>query len=221
MNIKITHLKKIHHYQSNSTLCKIVLEKAEQLLQPGMNELELYTKLKTFIKSIPEIEGIWHPITVKFDQSTLNTDIRYKPSEECKYNEIAIIDVGLIAGNIELDDAKTFGITPRAQSLIKKTDTIMNEFKRLCTNNKKLSPSQAFLELCKIAKSYGVVQIADTAGHILGEFPTIKSNVKIRTSEEAQYFTPGSWMLEVHLSDGEIGCFKEELVFLDDSEVSL
>ena len=214
MNTEIKRLKKIYNYQNNNILCKKILEEAEKLLRPGMSELELFTKLKNFITSIPEIEGIWHPIIVKFDSSTLNTDIAYKPSGNSTYNEIAIIDIGIIANGIELDDAKTFGVTQKAKTLIQKTDAIINKFKILCTENKELQPKQAFLDLCEIAKLQGVTQIAKTAGHVLGEFPTIKSKIKIRASEEVEYFTPGSWMLEVHLSDGEIGCFKEELVFL-------
>ncbi len=207
------NIAKIYEYQKNNILCKQILEEAKKILQPGISELEVFTRLKVYIESIPEIERLWHPIKVKFDHSTLNTEITDKPSETSTYNEIAIIDIGIVANGIELDDAKTFGITSEAKILIEKTDQIMKEFKALIEDIRP-SPRQAFLNLCDIALFYGVTQIAPTAGHVLGEFPTRKSKIKIRESEEAEFFTPGSWMLEVHVQMGNIAAFKEELIFL-------
>lgn len=214
MNTRMKQQKKVYDYQKNSTLCSQVLAEAERYLRIGMNELEFFTILKDLIKSNPEIEGIWHPIVVKFDHSTLTPGVSHQPNERVTYNEIAIVDIGIIAGGVELDYAKTFGATKRAKELIDVTDIVMEKFKQLCIQNQELSPKQAFFDLCEIAKHHGFTQIAESAGHVLGVFPSMKSKVKIKASEEAKHFTPGSWMLEVHLSNGDIGSFKEELVFL-------
>lgn len=214
MSISVVKMENIYQFQQNNTLCKEVLEFANESLRPGMNELELFKNLKTFILNHPDIDSIWHPIVVKFDQSTLNVGVKHKPSESVVFNEIAIVDIGIVSAGIELDDAKTFGASQNAKDLIAVIDPIMMSFREFVLNSKS-SPKEAYFELTKIARNYGVKQIAQDAGHILGVFPTMKSKIKIRESEEAKSFTNGSWMLEVHISDGKIGAFKEELVYID------
>ena len=140
--------------------------------------------------------------------------MKYKPDNKKKYSEIAIVDIGIISKGLELDYGRTFGRTEEALKLIKDTDNAISQFKSLL-KTKIMSPKDAYKTLIKIAENNAVSQIAETAGHIIGKFPTKKSKIKIKESEEAETFSPGSWMIEVHLSNGIIGSLREDIIFLN------
>lgn len=194
--------------------CKEILHNIAQQVKPEMNELELYDIAKIMIKNNHKIQGIWHPIVIKFDNSTLTTGVKHKPDASVLFKEIAIIDIGIIVDGIELDYAETLGISKEAKELINTTNKILEEFMNLLTTQK-ISPNLAFEHLCKLANSYKVTQIANTAGHLLGIFPTMKAKTKISAEKsDLTSIPPGSWMLEVHLSNSRIASFKEELVYI-------
>lgn len=217
VRLQIDMITKLEIYEKQvigQNCCRQVLDKIAQQLKPGVSELEIYNIAKSIIKSDEKIQGIWHPIVIKFDQSTLITGVSHKPDASTLYKEIAIIDLGIIVDGIELDYAQTFGISEEAKQLVHTTDKVLLEFTNLITKQK-ISPQTAFEQLCIIAKEHKVTQIAETAGHLLGLFPTMKSKVKISAEQSSlNSLPPGSWMLEVHLSNSRIAAFKEELVFI-------
>ncbi len=208
--------KEIYEQQvSGEEICRSILNDIEENLKFNISEFELYQIAKKIIKDHPKVQGIWHPIIIKFDQSTLATGIKHIPSKTIFYNEIAIIDIGIIVDGLELDYGQTYGKTKEARQLISVTDKVFDRFKGIVVN-KKITPQVAYRNLCAIAEEYGVKQIADHAGHLLGSYPTQKSHVKIGIEfDQVECIPCGSWMLEVHLSDSYIGCFKERLVFVE------
>ncbi|MEQ9115881.1 MAG: M24 family metallopeptidase [Rickettsiales bacterium] len=195
---------------------KEVVAKVASFLKPNLSEKEVYKFARETIKNDPDIEGIWHPITVKFDRSTLIDGVLHKPSEDVLLHEVAIIDLGLIINGVEIDYGVTVGFNKKAKQLANKAVEILHKaLNELEQNFSKYSPAEFYKVIEGYAKESNLFLISKSAGHSLGIFPTPKSKIKIRPDETALDFKEyAAWMVEIQVSDGSIGAFFEDLVYL-------
>lgn len=198
------------------TKVKEVASEIASFLKTGVSEKEAYRQAIQIIKNDNRIEGIWHPIVIKFNKSTLIEGVKYRPLEEVKLKDIAVIDLGLIVDGVEIDYGITVGFSEKTQRLVRSAKDILNlSISELKESHNKYSPSSFYKFICEQAKAYNVDQIAQSAGHSLGVYPTSKSKVKIHPLESALDFSAyPAWMIEIHVSDGNYGAFFEDLVYL-------
>lgn len=187
-------------------------------LRSGMSEAEAYNYAKELIKNDPQIEGIWHPIVIKFDASTLIEGVKHKPERNVLLNSIAIIDLGIIVDGMELDYGISVSLNSNCAPLVEAANQLLAIAKdKLSESHGNMTPSGLYNWIAERALQMGYKFIASSAGHSLGAFPTPKSEIKIRPTESASSFERyKSWMIEVHISNGVYGAFCEDLVRVGD-----
>ncbi len=197
---------------------KYIANEIASFLKIGLSEKDAYAYAKQLIKSDGQIEGIWHPIVIKFDESTLIKGVKYRPRDDIKLKNIAIIDLGLILEGIEIDYGITVSLNKKCHALLQSARSILNiAVKELEKSHHKYTPSGFYQFICEQTKKATLTQISESAGHSLGVFPTPKSKVKIRLNETAKDFSAyRAWMVEIHVSDGSYGAFFEDLVYLSE-----
>lgn len=183
-------------------------------LTPGVSEKEYYDFIiKTLIEQ--GVEKNWHPVVVKFDESTFKEGVKHIPSSEIIYNHVAVLDVGFVLDGIELDFGETFTNDSNYFSLVEASKKIASEgIKLIKSHDGDIPPNEVYTFLCKKAETYGFGMIAQNAGHRIGQYPTPKSEIKIRKNDPAERFCGGGWMIEVHIGDGRFGAFFEDYFYL-------
>ena len=153
-------------------------------------------------------------IVLKFEQSTLNPDWHYSPADKVSFSNIAILNVGVVIEGIECEYADTWTIKENSASeeLINKSKDIMT---KLVTIVDKHSPSSLYDWICEEANKVGLKPITETIGHRLNLYRADRTVTKVQHKHPMKSFEPGGWMIELHLSDGEHGCFLEEFVWIE------
>lgn len=188
----------------------LILGEIEKCLQIGMTEKELFSKAEGIFEEFG-VSQIWHPTTIKFDENTLNPGISRSPSTTMKFTEMAIIDIGVVLDGLEVDCGRSYGISDTSQKLAKSAEAIFEEIKPFLSG---LSPAETFQKICTLAEKRKLTQIAESAGHKLGPYPTPKRLEKIQINNTNPSLSSGGWMVEIHVSDGKFGAFFEDFVFL-------
>ena len=181
---------------------------------PGMNELEAQRMAAATLAECG-VAQTWHPTALKFDFSTLAPGVGQKPNPHSVLQHIAILDLGIVLEDIEVDCGLTLGFTPQAKRLAALAKSLCAEtIHAVQTAHTPLRPSDAFAWIEQRALALGVRQIAPAAGHRLGPYPTPKKATKIRVLDEAEVFEKGGWMVEVHITDGTFGAFHEDFFWV-------
>lgn len=191
-----------------------IFKELKFLIRKGISEKNAKFQIIRFLKNHPEVNRIWHPVVLKFDQSTLNPNWHYSPADKVSFNDIAILNVGVVVDGIECEYADTWSIKENSASeeLIQKSKDIMN---KLVTIVDKHSASSLYDWLCEEANKVGLKPVTETIGHRIGLYRTDKKIAKIQHNHPMKCFEPGAWMIELHLSDGVHGCFLEEFVWVE------
>lgn len=202
-----------HHHEKQQFVWSLIRNYAKKL-KPGMLEAEMYAELNHVLAQ-NGASKIWHPTVLKFDESTLNTSVKHTSVPGRTLNEIAVIDLGVIIDDLEIDCGDSFGFTPSAQRLVTAMHDVFDVTKqKLLTDFQITSPAELYEFVSEQAKQRGFMQIAPSAGHLVGPYPTPKRDVKITPTCEAKSFPEGWWMIEIYLGDGVRGAFFEDCVYL-------
>lgn len=196
-----------------------MIKRASQKLAPGCSEKAIFTELESHYKEMG-VTQIWHPTCVKFNEATRIPGVRHKASDSVLLEDIMYFDLGVVIDGVEVDCGKTFGFTPEAQKIAEVSEIICRETaEKILSNQKTLSPAEAYRFMESRAKHYGYELAADTAGHRLGPYPTSKREIKMSGDDAAPSFTSGGWMIEVHIRDEKRGAFFEDVLYLRDEEL--
>lgn len=210
MNTTITN----HHKDTQGKVWNLLYEFSKKL-EPGMFEDETSKLLNDFLAQ-RNLNQIWHPTVLKFDESTLNTSVKHKPVANRKLTEIAIIDLGIVVDGLEIDCGDSFAFTPSSLQLTHHLHQVFQLAKsKLLQDWQSLAPSSLYKFICECAQNLGVQQISSSAGHLVGPYPTPKREVKITSECIHTHFPPGWWMIEIYLSNGKNAAFFEDCVYLE------
>lgn len=190
-----------------------ILTEAKEWLQPGINEVEAHEKLTATFKNF-NITDFWHPTCIKFDTSTLKPGVRHKASKDTCLQNMAIIDIGIIINGFEVDCGRSFGFNDETKKLAQTSEDIFLETKQKLKQEPTLAPADIYKYICDRATHHNYEQIAPTAGHSLGAYPTPKRDPKISPKDSNSQLTPEGWMIEVHISDSKNGAFFEDLIWV-------
>lgn len=204
---------KANHIKRQQLGWSLIHQFAKQLT-PGVLETEMCVALDQILTD-NGASTIWHPTSLKFDASTLNTPVKHVPIVGRALQDIAIVDLGVVIDGLEIDCGTSFGFTPEAQKLIEAMHEVFDVTKQKLVNEyRTTSPAALYAFVCKEAKARGYQQIARSAGHLVGPYPTPKQEVKITSDCQATSFPEGWWMIEIYLGDEKRGAFFEDCVYL-------
>lgn len=190
-----------------------IFQEIKNLIYPGISELKAKNSIIGFLENHPEVEKFWHPVVVKFDQSTANPEFGYQPSNDVQCHSIALVDVGFVIEGYEVDYAETWLLRPnkKMQQLVDSAKIILAQAISEITRH---TPSSLYRHIQELALMAGFKQIAESGGHRLGYYPTKKSDSKIKANNPTDHFDSGGWMVEVHISDGQYGAFFENVAWI-------
>lgn len=190
-----------------------IISEAGASFTVGLSEVEAYNQLNE-IMTKHGIANFWHPTCIKFDDSTLQPGVRHRPQSDVFLNKIAIIDIGIIIDGFEVGCGKSFGFSDSGRKLAQSAKDIFLDTATFLKTNPATPPAQIYAWMSSRAKHYGYEQIAPTAGHALGAYPTPKKDPKISPKDTNKNLSKGGWMIEVHISDGTHGAFYEDLIWI-------
>ncbi|MCA2959940.1 MAG: hypothetical protein IOD12_06770 [Silvanigrellales bacterium] len=162
----------------------------------------------------------WHPIVVKADAHTLVPGVAHKALPGCVPKELVVLDVGIVLDGLEIDCGLSVGFTAEAKKLAHEARELTSELiaflKNKAGEGSECSPAAAFVELQRLADARHLTQVAASAGHRTGPYPTPKRDTKIRADDPASHFAPGPWMVEVHVvnASGRMAAFYEDCFYV-------
>ena len=202
---------------------------ATDLIQVGLLESELSTKIHQLANRRFGVRRHWHKRVVRCGENTLLTYYDDPPDRHIAADDVVYLDFGPLFEEWEADFGRTFvlGKDPRKHQLIRDIAAAFRKGKQRYLAEPDLTAGALYDYVSELATKAGWEFGNSTAGHLIGRFPheknvgpagagrfSIRHDNSIMLRERDAAGAPRHWILEIHFVDRTLmfGGFFEELL---------
>jgi Xaa-Pro dipeptidase len=197
------------------------------LIRAGVSEGELSDEIHELARRRFGLRRHWHRRVVRCGANTLLTYYDEPPERHLAADDVVYLDFGPLFDEWEADFGRTYvlGSDPRKHQLVADIAAAFSRGKQLYLAEPDLTADRLYDFVVELATEYGWEFGAQTAGHLIGQFPhetapgdkrrfSIRHGNDIRLREPDAQGAPRHWILEIHFVDRTrgFGGFFEELL---------
>ena len=197
------------------------------MIRAGKLESELSAEIHGLARSRFGLRRHWHKRIARCGPNTLLTYYDDPEDRRILEDDIVYLDFGPVFDAWEADFGRTYalGSDPMKHRLVADIGAAFQRGKDLYESTPNLTAGELYDFVSGLAKPAGWEFGAETAGHLIGQFPherapgdlkrfSIRHGNEIRLREPDANGRPRHWILEIHFIDRErqIGGFFEELL---------
>jgi Xaa-Pro dipeptidase len=200
---------------------------ANGLIQAGKLESELSMDIHALAQSQFGVRRHWHKRIARAGPNTMLTYYDESADRRIAEDDIVYLDFGPVFAEWEADFGRTYalGSDPVKHRLVDDISVAFEQGKDLFQRTPDLTAGQLYDYVAGLAQSAGWEFGAQTAGHLIGQFPHERAppdtkSLSIRHGNDLQLREPDArgharhWILEIHFIDRvrQIGGFFEQLL---------
>lgn len=197
------------------------------MIRPGVLESELSEEIHALARARFGVRRHWHRRVVRSGPNSALTYYDAPPDRPLEADDVVYLDFGPVFVRWEADLARTYvlGDDPRKKQLVTDIGDAFRKGQSLYAAEPRLTAGELYDYVASLATAAGWTFGAQTAGHIIDEFPHARApdpakRYSIRSGNPIELHAPFDdgrarhWILEIHFVDRErrYGGFLEELL---------